>query len=48
MIVDKRPEGTRSPNMADATVMAYWPVGGVAFEFPKELMDWATTGADSW
>ena len=26
LMVDKTPEGTRSPNMADAVVMAYWPV----------------------
>lgn len=26
LVVDKTPEGTRSPNMADAVVMAYWPV----------------------
>lgn len=26
MIVDKKPDGTRSPNMADAVVMMYWPV----------------------
>lgn len=26
MIVNKTPEGTRSPNMADAVVMAYWPL----------------------
>lgn len=26
LMVDKNPEGTRSPNMADAVVMAYWPV----------------------
>lgn len=25
LIVDKRPEGTRSPNMGDAIMMAYWP-----------------------
>lgn len=25
-MVNKTPEGTRSPNMADAVVMAYWPV----------------------
>jgi hypothetical protein len=25
--IDKQPEGTRSPNLADAIVMAYWPVG---------------------
>lgn len=25
-VVNKRPSGTRSPNMADAVVMAYWPV----------------------
>jgi phage terminase large subunit len=26
LVVDKSPEGTRSPNMADAVVMAYWPI----------------------
>lgn len=26
MIVDKTPEGTKSPNLADAVVMAFWPV----------------------
>lgn len=26
LMVDKSPEGTRSPNMADAVVMAYWPI----------------------
>lgn len=25
LVVDKAPEGTRSPNMADAIVMAFWP-----------------------
>lgn len=26
MVVDKAPEGTRSPNIADAIVMCYWPI----------------------
>jgi len=26
LVIDKMPEGTRSPNLADALVMAYWPV----------------------
>lgn len=26
LLVDKTPEGTRSPNIADAVVMAFWPV----------------------
>jgi hypothetical protein len=26
MVVNKTPEGTRSPNMADAVVMTYWPL----------------------
>lgn len=26
LVVDKQPEGTRSPNVADAIVMAYWPI----------------------
>lgn len=25
LLIDKQPEGTRSPNLADAIVMAYWP-----------------------
>jgi phage terminase large subunit len=28
LVVDKSPPGTRSPNMADALVMAFWPVQG--------------------
>ena len=27
MVVDKAPDGTKSPNLADAVVMAFWPVG---------------------
>jgi hypothetical protein len=26
LVIDKSPTGTRSPNMADAVVMAYWPL----------------------
>jgi hypothetical protein len=26
LLVDKQPEGTRSPNLADAVMMAFWPV----------------------
>lgn len=26
LIIDKSPEGTRSPNLADAIVMAFWPI----------------------
>lgn len=26
LVIDKAPEGTRSPNLADAVVMAYWPI----------------------
>jgi len=26
LVVDKNPAGTKSPNMADAVVMAYWPI----------------------
>jgi len=26
LVVDKSPPGTKSPNMADAVVMAYWPI----------------------
>jgi phage terminase large subunit len=32
LVIDKAPEGTRSPNLADAIVMAYWPVGDGLYE----------------
>lgn len=32
MLIDKQPEGTRSPNLADAVVMAYWPVDAHAYD----------------
>ena len=32
LIIDKQPEGTRSPNLADAVVMAYWPVDELAYD----------------
>lgn len=38
MIVDKTPEGTRSPNLADAIVMAYWPVNKQPMIVPKGLL----------
>jgi phage terminase large subunit len=31
LVIDKQPEGTRSPNLADAVVMAYWPVDELAY-----------------
>jgi len=36
LVIDKQPEGTRSPNLADAIVMAYWPVGDGVYD----SMDW--------
>lgn len=30
-MVDKQPDDSRSPNMADAVVMAFWPTGGSAW-----------------
>ena len=35
----------RSPNLADAIVMAFWPTGHAPFEIPDVLMDWASFGA---
>lgn len=26
LVIDKKPEGTKSPNLADAVVMCYWPI----------------------
>ena len=26
MLIDKQPDGTKSPNLADAVVMCYWPI----------------------
>ncbi len=36
LVVDKMPEGTRSPNLADAVVMAYWPVDSMAYDTSME------------
>jgi hypothetical protein len=30
-VVDKTPEGTRSPNLADAVMMCYWPIKGSTY-----------------
>lgn len=38
LMIDKAPEGTRSPNMADAIVMAYWPVTRSKTVVPKSLL----------
>ena len=32
LVIDKQPEGTKSPNLADAVVMAYWPVDELAYD----------------
>lgn len=37
MIVDKKPEGTKSPNLADALVMCFFPVEGTGYD---STMDW--------
>ena len=36
LLINKQPEGTRSPNLADAVVMCYWPVGNDVYD----SMDW--------
>lgn len=37
LVIDKAPEGTASPNLADAIVMAYWPANQGAY---NDDMDW--------
>jgi phage terminase large subunit len=36
LVIDKQPEGTRSPNLADAVVMAYWPVVNSLYDSSME------------
>lgn len=36
LLIDKQPEGTKSPNLADAVVMAYWPVDSMAYDTSYE------------
>lgn len=39
MVVDKQPEGTRSPNLADSVVMAYFPItAGKPIRIEKSLI----------
>jgi phage terminase large subunit len=33
LVVDKSPPGTKSPNLADAVVMAFWPVQGPGYQW---------------
>lgn len=44
LIVDKTPEGTRSPNLADAIVMAFWPVNRRPMKVPSKLLQRSRTG----
>lgn len=37
LVVNKTPEGTRSPNLADAVVMAYWPIQGSRYNLGAAL-----------
>lgn len=37
LVVNKTPEGTRSPNLADAVVMAYWPIQGSRYNLAGAL-----------
>ena len=36
LMINKQPEGTRSPNLADAVVMAYWPVVNSLYDSSME------------
>lgn len=36
-MVDKKPEGTSSPNLADAVMMAYWPVPNLTYNIENLL-----------
>jgi phage terminase large subunit len=39
LIIDKAPDGTKSPNLADACVMCFWPMRGAALPpISKELL----------
>lgn len=39
LVIDKTPEGSRSPNLADAIVMAFWPVNKPAMIITAGLMN---------
>lgn len=38
LVIDKKPEGTMSPNLADAVMMAYFPVNAAGFALSDELI----------
>ena len=38
LVVDKAPDGTRSPNLADAIVMAFWPILGSSYALSKAAL----------
>lgn len=38
LLVDKKPDGTRSPNLADAAMMCYWPIPSGRLEISAGLL----------
>ena len=38
LVADKTPDGTRSPNLADAIVMAFWPVGKMPMIITSQML----------
>lgn len=42
LMVDKKPDGSRSPNLADAIVMAFWPMNTAGIVISPEAMREAT------
>lgn len=38
LLINKTPEGTRSPNLADSFIMAYWPISSGALRYTAETI----------
>lgn len=38
LMINKTPDGSKSPNLADAVVMCYWPIKGGMREIPADVM----------
>lgn len=39
LLIDKKPDGTKSPNLADAVVMCFWPVPAGGFDIPDAVLE---------
>jgi hypothetical protein len=38
LLVDKKPDGSKSPNLADAVMMCYWPIPSGRIDISGQML----------